>query len=92
MIKVVAYDASPQHLALTTEEITSCNGVLLYSQRTAKIWMEEMARLNLFPRLTHFCLSRQISDVLSEKWRRRAASEATEASLLELIDLTGKSA
>ncbi len=90
VVKIVAYDAVAQPLRLSADEIAACDGVLLYSRRTAKIWADEMARLDFFPRLTHFGLSEQITEVLPEKWRRRTASEPTEPSMLALIDLVVK--
>jgi uroporphyrinogen-III synthase len=92
VVKVVAYDAVPQKLPFTVAELASAQGVLLYSARTAKIWAQEMARLEFFPRATHFCLSAQISRSLPEKWRLRVATEPSEAALLALIDLAAKSA
>jgi len=91
VIKVVAYDAVPQALALTAAQVPDFDGVLLYSRRTARVWVAEMERLQLFPRLTHYCLSAQINEVLPEKWRRHTAQEPTESSLLELIDQAPKS-
>lgn len=88
--KLVAYDAVPLQLTLSAVEVAACDGVLLYSKRSAKLWMKEMQRLELFPRLSHICLSQQIREALPEKWRRKVALEATEASLLELIDLVAK--
>ena len=90
--KVITYDAVPQVLLMSESEIRDCDVVLLYSTRTAKIWVSEMQRLMLFPRLTHICLSKQIMEVLPETWRRRAAAAPTEVSLLELIDLVAKKA
>jgi len=88
--KVVAYDAVPQALGLNADEIVSSDGVLLYSKRTASIWVGEMERLNLLPRLTHFCLSDQVASVVPDKWRKRVAQEPNETSILTLIDLAAK--
>ena len=88
--KLMAYDALPVQINLSAAEVAACDGVLLYSKRSAKLWMQEMQRLELFPRLSHICLSQQILETLPEKWRRKVAHEPTEASLLELIDLVAK--
>lgn len=88
--KLVTYDALPLPLKLSAMEIASCGGVLLYSKRSAKLWFENLQRLEIFPRLSHICLSKQIMEVLPDKWRRRAAVEPTETALLELIDLMAK--
>ena len=90
VVKLVAYDATPLPLALSAAEVAGCNGVLLYSRRSAKIWVEELKRLDLFPRLSHFCLSDQIAQALPTQWRIRAAKEPTESSLLALIDIAAK--
>lgn len=88
--KVITYDAVPQTLTLSAEEVAMFDGVLLYSRRTARIWAQEIQRLMLLPRLSHFCLSSQIIDALPEQWRRHAALEPTETSLLAMIDLVAK--
>ena len=90
VVKVVAYDAVAQALPMNAALLASCDGALLYSQRTAKIWVAEMERLGLFPRLSHFCLSKQVADALPEKWRIRVAQEPTESAILGLIDLAAK--
>ena len=90
VVKLVAYDAVPLQLTLSAAEVATCNGVLLYSKRSAKIWVEEIKRLDLFPRLSHFCLSAQIVQTLPAQWRIQTAQEPTESSLLALIDLAAK--
>ena len=90
VVKLVAYDAVPLHLTLSAAEVAACNGVLLYSKRSAKIWVEGIKQIDLFPRLSHFCLSAQIAQALPAQWRIRAAQEPTESSLLALIDIAAK--
>ena len=90
VVKLVAYDAMPLRLALSAAEVAACDGVLLYSRRSAKIWFEEIKRLDFFPRLSHFCLSAQIAQALPKQWPIRTAQEPTESSLLALIDIAAK--
>ena len=90
VVKLVAYDAVPLQLTLSAAEVATCNGVLLYSKRSAKIWVEEIKRLDLFPRLSHFCLSAQIVQTLPAQWRIQTAQEPTESSLLAQIDIAAK--
>jgi uroporphyrinogen-III synthase len=90
VIRLVAYDAVPLQLALSAAEVATCNGVLLYSKRSAKIWVEEIERLHFFPQLSHFCLSAQVAQALPAQWPIRTAQEPTESSLLALIDIAAK--
>lgn len=90
--RVVLYDAVPAHSlghagdALRVGEI---DAVLLYSPRTARIWLE-LVRSQLLESeagLPHyFCLSRNVAAVLPEVWNRHVAATPDEAAILRLLD------
>jgi len=91
--RAVTYDAVAQKLDAIAHEIPSSDGVLLYSPRTAKLWTNELARLNLAipdAHLLHFCLSAQVAAQLPQHWPARVATRPTDAALLSLLDLASK--
>ncbi len=89
--RVITYDALKCKLDEYINAISSCEGVLLYSPRTAKLWIDEIQRLKLLHiinGLRHFCLSAQVAKVLPQNWHVFVAKMPTENSLLALLDLT----
>ena len=91
--RAVTYDAVAQKLDAIAAEIPDCDGVLLYSPRSVKLWTEELARLNLAlpdAHLMHYCLSANVADALPAHWPRKVANEPTEAALTSLLDLARK--
>ena len=88
--RVVTYDARACPLDQYATAIQSTDGVLLYSARTAKLWLGEMERLNLVKaaeRPRYFCLSAQVAKALPQNWHKSVAKSPTEKSLLALLDL-----
>ena len=88
--RVVTYDARACPLDAYAAAIQSCDAVLLYSARTAKLWLGEMERLNLLKAaaaLRYFCLSPQVAKPLPQNWHKSVAKSPTEESLLALLDL-----
>ena len=91
--RVITYDAVKCTLDNHLSAIASCDGVLLYSPRTAKLWCQEIQRLQLShvaAQIRHFCLSAQVAKALPQNWHRFVAKEPTEKSLLALLDLIGE--
>ena len=91
--RVITYDAVKCTLDNHLSAITSSDGVLLYSLRTAKLWCQEIQRLGLnhvAEKLRHFCLSPHVAKALPQNWHRFVAKVPTEKSLLALLDLTGE--
>lgn len=91
--RVITYDALKCSLDKHLNAIASCHGVLLYSPRSAKLWCQEIQRLQLrlvAEQLHYFCLSDQVAKVLPQNWHRFVAKVPTEKSLLALLDLTNE--
>lgn len=91
--RVITYDAVQCALDNHLNAIASCRGVLLYSPRTAKLWCQEIQRLQLSlvaEQLRYFCLSAQVAQVLPQNWHRFVAKVPAEKSLLALLDLTNE--
>jgi len=61
-------------------------GVLLYSPRSAKLWLELARRHDIKAKaMLHFCLSPNIAAILPDGFVTRVAPRPTEESLLEII-------
>ncbi len=91
--RVITYDAVPCALDSQIDDIATCDGVLLYSRRTAKLWSDELQRLKrkaIAMNLLHFCLSPQVAQALPQNWPRSVARMPTEKSLLALLDLASE--
>ncbi len=87
--RVITYDAKPADLKGFESEIQSSQAVLLYSPRSAKLWVSAINNLQLqhvAATLIHICLSRAIAACLPETWRRSIAESPTEAALIAALD------
>ena len=83
--KVIVYDAviqKPKHLA---EAINTADGVLLYSPRSARIWVD-MADASQAASLSYFCLSANVAKALPKHWRTFVAKTPDESAMLALLD------
>lgn len=93
---VIAYEALPaaalpEPCAAALEE-GKADGVLLYSPRTARIWVKLVEAAGLVPaaaRLTHYCLSGNVAaavrDGIGDNVPLQVASRPDESALLEMI-------
>jgi uroporphyrinogen-III synthase len=86
--RVIAYDAVPCPLLLTPQDLEDCDGVLLYSPRTAKLWTAALAAMpdGAADRLLHFCLSQNVAAQLPRQWRKRVADRPDEDHMLSMLD------
>lgn len=87
--RLMCYDAVPQPLLMTAEELATFDGVLLYSPRTAKLWFTELtsAKLNsAASHLLHFCLSANVAAILPQNWPKKIATQPNETAMLDLLD------
>jgi uroporphyrinogen-III synthase len=87
--RLITYDAVAQDLAGQKEEILSSAGVLLYSPRSAKLWLMQMKKLNLSAQLSemnHFCLSPQVASELSQYSHILIANSPSEDAMLTLLE------
>ncbi len=85
----IVYDAEPaipENLAL---ELPAADGVLLYSPRTAKLWLAALGATSLAERastITHYCLSANVAAALPQKFNRRVAASPDESGMLTMLD------
>ena len=86
--RIVVYDAVPKPITLSESEIESADGVLLYSPRSARLWMKAVAarpQMNT-SRILHFCLSQNVAAILPANWRKCIAVQPTEDHMLSMLD------
>ena len=87
--RVITYDAVKSKLTAFRHEIINSDVVLLYSPRTAKLWVSEIQTLGLSEkaaRIKHICLSDNVAANLPQSWPRAIAATPTEDALLALLD------
>jgi len=82
--RAVIYEArAAENLASAAAQ---AQGVLLYSPRSAKLWLELARRHDIKAKaMLHFCLSPNIAAILPDGFVTRVAPRPTEESLLEII-------
>jgi uroporphyrinogen-III synthase len=79
----------PASLHGRESDIMAADAVVLYSPRSAKLWLSEITTLNLqhaAKRLKHICLSANVAAALPQSWHKSIANSPTESALLALLD------
>ena len=87
--RIITYDAVKSALTAFRNEIAKADAVLIYSPRTAKLWVGEIETMGLTEqaaRIKHICLSDNVAANLPQSWPRAIAATPTEAALLALLD------
>jgi uroporphyrinogen-III synthase len=87
--KAIVYDAVVQNPANMKQELVSTDGVLLYSPRSARIWVDLVKAENLeviAEKALYYCLSENVANALPQSWRRRVAKSPDESAMLALLD------
>ena len=87
--RVETYGAEARPLKLSQKEIKVCDGVLLYSPRSARLWVNALNSGELIgaaAHLRHYCLSSAVAQILPQDWLKSVASEPTESALLQLLE------
>jgi uroporphyrinogen-III synthase len=91
--RVVLYDAVPAAQLDTVAAAAiaggEADGVLLYSPRSARIWMGLVVAAGLASettRLRHYCLSQNVAAVLGRDYPTVVAARPDEEALLSLLD------
>jgi uroporphyrinogen-III synthase len=87
--RVETYEAKAKPLKLSSHEISACDGVLLYSPRSARLWLQGINENGLIENamlLQHFCLSPAVARILPQDWHISVASEPTDSALLQLLE------
>ena len=89
--RAVLYDAVPAENLGEAEAVLGNNAldaVLLYSPRTAKLWLQRVAEAGLLQnaaRIRNFCLSRNVASVLPEGWVKEIPQTPDEQAMLALL-------
>jgi uroporphyrinogen-III synthase len=87
--RLIAYDA----LALQTPELASliigAGGVMLYSPRTARLWIEATRGLKIGT-LKHFCISPNVAARLPQSLPISVARTPDESGMMALLDQDGE--
>ncbi len=91
--RIVTYDAVPAKLSGHEVDILNADCVLLYSPRSAKIWLTEIQQLGLESRvskMSHICLSSNVAAALPQSWTKSIAQNPTEQNVIAMLDRNGK--
>jgi uroporphyrinogen-III synthase len=91
--RAIVYDASPCTVSELPEMLAGADGVLLYSPRTAKLWVAQVNQAALADRaktLQHFCLSANVAANLPQGWAKRISRTPDENGMLTLLDQSGE--
>ena len=89
--RAVLYDAAPAESlgeAAAALGNNALDAVLLYSPRTAKLWLQRAAEAGLLhnaARMRNFCLSRNVASVLPEDWVKEVPQTPDEQAMLALL-------
>lgn len=95
--RAVLYDAVPAASLGEAEKplrAGEIDAVLLYSPRSAKIWLQlaqDAGLLSAAGRIRNFCLSRNVASVLPEGWAKHVPETPDEQAMLALLAETGGS-
>lgn len=94
--RLILYDAVPAATlgsAVAAIAKGEANGVLLYSPRTARLWvaLTQQAGLALqAAKITHYCLSENVAGVLPETYPRAIAKSPHEDAMLALLEQSSR--
>jgi uroporphyrinogen-III synthase len=87
--RAIVYDALPCAVDNLSSLVAGADGVLLYSPRTAKLWLAQVQAAGLSESvkvLKHFCLSANVAANLPQAWNRVLSSTPDENGMLTLLD------
>ncbi len=87
--RVIVYDAQPCEIDSLAGVLDGLDGVLLYSPRTTKLWVNQVKQAGQEEKarqLLHFCLSANVAANLPQGWAKRVARTPDENGMLTLLD------
>jgi uroporphyrinogen-III synthase len=93
VVRVICYDAAPCDVQDLSGVIDGADGVLLYSPRTAKLWLQQVEKADLVDdasELSHFCLSANVAANLPKNFNRIISRTPDENGMLQLLDRSGE--
>jgi uroporphyrinogen-III synthase len=90
--RAVLYDAVPAEILAPEAQAAlaegKVNGVLLYSPRSAGLWLDLAGKADLLPavrNLRHYCLSANVAAALGKDYLTSVASHPRDDDLLDLL-------
>ena len=85
--RVITYDAMAQQPSGLENALSTADGVLLYSPRTARMWCDLVARLEKSAaNPMYYCLSENVAKILPQTWKKRVAKSPDETAMIALLD------
>jgi uroporphyrinogen-III synthase len=87
--RLIVYDAVPSDVSELPHLLEGADGVLLYSPRTAKLWVAQVQKAAVEKQaatLQHFCLSANVAANLPQGWSKRISTTPDENGMLTLLD------
>lgn len=87
--RVITYDAVGTATDDFAGAVTGADAVLLYSPRTARLWLEQVDKANArqhMMQISHLCLSPAVAQVLPARWPRRIAARPDESAMLAALE------
>jgi uroporphyrinogen-III synthase len=87
--RVITYDAVANTPADLADAVRASDGVLLYSPRTAILWVEQVEKAGAqqhMSRIMHHCLSPAVAQRLPQSWRKCVAQSPDEMAMLATLN------
>jgi uroporphyrinogen-III synthase len=87
--RVIVYDAAPCAVDNLADVMREVDGVLLYSPRTAKLWVAQVTKAGCVEKtraLPHYCLSANVAANLPQGWAKHVSKTPDENGMLTLLD------
>lgn len=84
--RCVVYDAVATAPKDITPMMQAADGVLLYSPRAARLWLNAVGEAAQATHLRHFCLSANVAAQLPQSLPQSIAKSPNESGMLELLD------
>jgi uroporphyrinogen-III synthase len=87
--RVITYDAIEATAGELAKAVTRADAVLLYSPRTAGIWVKQVEKAALqqhMRHMIHLCLSPAVARALPENWPRKIALTPDEKAMFAVVE------
>ena len=84
--RIETYQAIPTEILLTENESEMTDGVLLYSPRSARLWVDATSHRHHSGNLVYYCLSQAVADVLPASWKKFVAQQPNEEAMIGLLE------
>lgn len=87
--RVVSYDAVATAPTELKDALRTSDGVLLYSPRTAALWVGQVEKVDSqqhMSHIMHYCLSFAVAQRLPQSWRKCVAQSPDEMAMLAILN------